>query len=349
MYELPASVAITGDIAGSLEEFLSENTYSKIGVLVDNNTYVHCYPLIESALPEHFVINIASGEKHKDLSTCNGIWEEMTFHQMDRKSLLINLGGGVIGDMGGFCAGTYKRGIRFVNVPTTLLAQVDASIGGKLGVDFQGYKNHIGIFQEPEQVIISSDFLLTLPTAELRSGFAEVVKHALIADEEHWSKIIKTPWELQPWDQHIAHSVFTKNRIVTEDPTEDNLRKILNFGHTVGHAIERHYLHEPDPLLHGEALAVGMICESHISSVKAGLDSQSVEAISDFIIQTFGKVNIPKDEFNAIAKNALQDKKNQGGKIMCTLLPSVGQATFDTPVSLHEVEDSLEFYASLRD
>ena len=347
MYELPSRVEITDNITGALSNFLEEQHFSKIGVLVDNNTSVHCYPLLESALPDHFVISIASGEKHKDLSTCNGIWEEMTFHQMDRKSLLINLGGGVIGDMGGFCAGTYKRGIKFLNIPTTLLAQVDASIGGKLGVDFQGFKNHIGIFQEPEKVLIHPGFLLTLPTAELRSGFAEVIKHALIADNEHWDKLLTTPWELQPWEEHIAHSVYTKNKIVTEDPTEDNLRKLLNFGHTVGHAIERHYLHEPTALLHGEAIAIGMICEAFISSVKSGLSDQNVTEISKFLIQTFGKVAIPAPELNAIAKNALQDKKNQDGKILCTLLSSIGEGTYDTPITLDEVEQALEYYRGL--
>ena len=346
MYPLPDNIEITEEITDALSNYLSGN-HQKIGMLVDNNTYVHCYPLIEAALPPHFVINIASGEKHKDLSTCNGIWEEMTYHQMDRGALLINLGGGVIGDMGGFCAATYKRGIKFLNIPTTLLAQVDASIGGKLGVDFQGFKNHIGVFQEPERVLICPEFLLTLPTKELRSGFAEVIKHALIRDATHWEKIIKTPWELQPWDEHIAHSVYIKNQIVEEDPNEMGIRKILNFGHTVGHAIERHYLHEPDPLLHGEAVAVGIICEAHLSSVKQGLPQDHLNQISNFIIGAFGKIAVPPEELNAITKNVLQDKKNLDGKIMCTLLTEIGEATYNVPVTLSEIEQSLEYYSSL--
>ncbi len=346
MYPIPEHIEITDNIAESVSHYLKDRK-QKIGVLVDSNTYVHCYPLIEQILPPHFVINIASGEKHKDLSTCNGIWEEMTYHQMDRKSLLINLGGGVIGDMGGFCAATYKRGIDFLNIPTTLLAQVDASIGGKLGIDFQGFKNQIGTFREPECVLVGPEFLITLPTAELRSGFAEVIKHALIFDSKHWMKIKDTPWELQPWEEHIAHSIFTKNEIVAQDPTEKGLRKILNFGHTVGHAVETHFLHEPDPLLHGEAIAVGMICECYLSNLKQELPESEVETISNFIIATFGKIDIPREELNAIAKNVLQDKKNLDGRIMCTLLPEPGNASFNIPVTLHEIEESLEFYRSL--
>jgi 3-dehydroquinate synthase len=293
------------------------------------------------------MINIASGERHKDLNTCIGIWEEMTDHHMDRNSLLINLGGGVIGDMGGFCAATYKRGIEFVNIPTTLLAQVDASIGGKLGVDFQGFKNHIGVFKDPKKVFIDPGFLVTLPTAELRSGFAEVIKHALIFDASHWTKIKKTPWELQPWDEHIAHSVQVKNQIVKEDPSEIGLRKVLNFGHTVGHAIERHFLHEPEPLLHGEAIAVGMICESYISSVIEGLPDQQLQEICGFIVENFGMFDIPREDLKAITKNVLQDKKNINGRIMCTLLPEIGQSSYNIPVTLSQIEQSLEFYCSL--
>lgn len=347
MSQLPDNIEITNDVVTAINDFLSANPYQKIGVLVDNNTYIHCYPLISSSLPEHFVVNIAAGEKHKDLSTCNGIWEEMTDHQMDRKSLLINLGGGVIGDMGGFCAATYKRGINFLNIPTTLLAQVDASIGGKLGVDFQGFKNHIGVFRDPEKVLISTKFLMTLPSAELRSGFAEVIKHALIFDLHHWLKIQSTPWDLQPWDEHIAHSVITKYRIVAADPTENNVRKTLNFGHTVGHAIERHFLHEPEPLLHGEAIAIGMICESCLSSKKEGFPVNRVKEISDYLLRIFGKVHIPPEEINAIAKNVLQDKKNEDGHIICTMLKDIGEATYESSVTLQEVERSLEFYCSL--
>lgn len=347
MYELPDSVKITSEIPNAIITYFNENEYSKIGVLVDNNTLAHCYPVLQSSLPEHFVISIDAGEKHKDLNTCNGIWEEMTYHQMDRKSLLINLGGGVIGDMGGFCAGTYKRGIKFLNVPTTLLAQVDASIGGKLGVDFRGFKNHIGIFKDPEIVLISPGFLTTLPPAELRSGFAEVVKHALIMDANHWDKILKTPWEQQPWEEHIAHSVNIKYRVVTEDPTEAGIRKILNFGHTIGHAIERHYLHEPEPLLHGEAIAIGMICESYLSFVKSGLSIESVNKISGYITQIYGKIEVPKETISTIAKNTLQDKKNKDGQILCTLLPNIGNATFDVPITLSEVEQALEYYCSV--
>ena len=347
MYQLPSNIEITEDISQSIKNYLKTHHFQNIGVLLDSNTSIHCYPFIEPVLPSHFTINIAAGERHKDLSTCNGIWEEMTDHHMDRKSLLINLGGGVIGDMGGFCAATYKRGIKFMNIPTTLLAQVDASIGGKLGVDFQGFKNHIGVFREPEQVLISQEFLSTLPSLELRSGFAEVIKHALIFDVQYWSKIISETWDLQPWEEHIAHSINTKFQIVSKDPIETGVRKTLNFGHTVGHAIERHYLHEPNPLLHGEAVAIGMICECYLSTQKMGLSGHNLKEITAYIIQTFGKVDLLNEEINAIAKNALQDKKIENGKIICTLLEDIGQPTYNTEINIQEIEQSLEYYCSL--
>lgn len=186
---------IISPIQTSLTNFLATSDYAKVAVIVDENTRQHCYPRIETVLPEHTLIEIPSGEQNKHLRTCEEIWSHLTDAQFDRHSLVINLGGGVIGDMGGFCAATYKRGIDFVQIPTTLLAQVDASVGGKLGIDFRGFKNHIGVFTQPQQVLIDAHFLKTLPTRELRSGFAEVIKHCLIRDAEMFSLISKKRWK----------------------------------------------------------------------------------------------------------------------------------------------------------
>ncbi len=250
-------------ISQSLPAFLRANSYTKIQVIVDENTFKYCYPSIKPFLEKHNIIKIKSGESQKNLETCQKIWQAMTDNELDRHSIVINLGGGVIGDMGGFCASTYKRGIDFIQIPTTLLSQVDASVGGKLGIDFQGLKNHIGVFQIPNAVLIDADFLKTLSYNELRSGFAEVIKHCLIMDGKKWDEIRRKDFEEQELEDLIAHSVNIKQHIVEADPTEKGLRKILNFGHTLGHAIETYFLGKPKlHLLHGEAIAAGMICEA---------------------------------------------------------------------------------------
>ena len=237
---------------------LDISTYSKVAILVDENTKRDCLyklPKIENPL----IIEIKSGEEYKNISTCNFIWEQLTINNFDRNSLLINLGGGVIGDMGGFCAVTYKRGLEFIHIPTTLLAMVDASVGGKLGIDFKGFKNQIGLFHNPKAVLISTEFLDTLDESELKSGFAEVIKHALILDNPLWLKLKNTTFTDLDWEDIINHSVQIKNKIILEDPFEKGERKKLNFGHTFGHAIESYYLEKGTPISHGEAIFMGMI------------------------------------------------------------------------------------------
>ena len=341
----PTQVTVTNNIAKSLSEQVVRMAPSKILVLADDNTHHHCYPLISSSLSAHELFVIPPGEQYKNLQTCHQIWSKLTALQMDRSALVVNLGGGVIGDMGGFCAATFKRGIEFVNVPTTLLAQVDASIGGKLGVDFDGYKNHIGLFKEPAKVLISTEFLTTLPYKELRSGFAEVLKHALIKDAAYWQKIHEFDWEHQNWTQHINHSIDVKEQVVEEDPQEKGLRKILNFGHTIGHAVERFYLSSDTPLLHGEAIAVGMVCEAFLSRKYTALDNSDLEIIGRNLSNWFGKVTIRNSDFEAIATNAVQDKKNRDGVINCTLLTAVGQAVVDQPIGLLDIIESLDYYS----
>src|SRR5688500_10356753 len=246
--------------AKDLKQFLDERKYSKITILADENTRQHCYPVVSEILGPHEVINIKSGEEHKSLETCQFIWQSMTDQHLDRHSVLIIIGGGVLGDMGGFCAATYKRGIDFILVPTTLLSQVDASIGGKLGIDFQHFKNHIGVFQTPALTVLHSGFLDTLPAPEKRSGFAEVIKHALIADAPVWEEIRKYSLDDQPWPMLLEHSVKVKLNVVRSDPYEKGLRKTLNAGHTIGHAVETFLLQSGRKVLHGEAVAAGLVC-----------------------------------------------------------------------------------------
>lgn len=327
-------------------EFLSQ--YSQVAVIVDENTGALCYPVIKDFLPEHHVIEIQSGEEQKHLGTCQIIWERMTALKFDRHAIVLNLGGGVIGDMGGFCAASYKRGIDFVQIPTTLLAQVDASVGGKLGIDFQGYKNHIGMFRIPNIVMISPVFLKTLPDRELRSGFAEVIKHALIRDKVHWQELIDSKFPNLSWVDVIPHSVSIKDQVVVEDPTEKNVRKILNFGHTIGHAVETYYLDKGERrLLHGEAIAIGMIAEAYLAQEKGFIAADEYQQIEQYILQLFGKVSVSGDEISALLDNALQDKKNENGVILASLLDEVGKANFNQAITLQEIETALTHYMSL--
>ena len=309
---------------------LDISNYSKVAVLVDENTKRDCLsklPQIENAL----IIEIKSGEEYKNISTCSFIWEQLTINNFDRNSLLINLGGGVIGDMGGFCAATYKRGLEFIHIPTTLLAMVDASVGGKLGINFKGFKNQIGLFNNPKAVLISSEFLETLAESELNSGFAEVVKHALISDNSLWLKLKNTPFTDLDWEDIIDTSLQIKNKIVLADPFEKGERKKLNFGHTFGHAIESYYLEKRTPISHGEAVFMGMILETKISD----LSETDKKEIKNYVLSNFALPYTPKK--SSLHKFLINDKKNQHGKINFTLLNGIGNCSLDNLFSLDEL------------
>jgi 3-dehydroquinate synthase len=332
-----------------LQEFLRNRAFDKVAVLVDENTRIHCYPALKKFLPaQHAVVEIKSGEENKTLATCTHVWEQLTQLQFGRWSLLVNIGGGVIGDLGGFCAAVFKRGIYFVQVPTTLLAQVDASVGGKTGIDFQGLKNHLGVFQDPLKVFIYPEFLQTLSERELKSGYAEIIKHWLIADAASFEDQRYIGLMTDNWPELIRDSVAVKARVVAADPKENGLRKILNFGHTVGHAVETFLLSQPGrAILHGEAVAVGMLCESYLSRQKGLLTASELEQIETFLFSIYEKVSLQRSEFSKIAALALQDKKNTGTTINCTLLNGIGQAIYDQPITLADIESSLQYYHSL--
>lgn len=332
--------------AADLDKFLRENMYSKIAVLTDDNTINYCYPALREALPSHEIIQVATGEEHKNLGTCEIIWQKMTSWQMDRHALMIIIGGGVLGDMGGFCAATYKRGIDFVLVPTTLLAQVDASIGGKLGIDFQHFKNHIGVFKTPVLTILHAGFLQTLPEAEKRSGFAEVIKHALIADAPVWDEIKMHSLADQNWKMLLQHSVNVKLDVVKNDPYEKGLRKTLNAGHTIGHAVETHLLQAGKKILHGEAIAIGLICEAFLAKEEGMLKEEDFEGIRSYLLDVFGRTPLEGTEDDAIAQLAMQDKKNRESKILCVLLDGIGNAKWDCEIRPNDVKKALAFYRS---
>ena len=333
-------------ISESLATFFDQNEYSHIAILVDEFSNKYCLPIIQDLLPSNFTkILIKSGEHHKNLATCEQVWDRMTKANMDRHSLLVNLGGGVIGDLGGFCASTYKRGIDFIQIPTTLLAQVDASVGGKLGIDFHGLKNHIGVFQLPKAVLIDPTFIDTLSIQQKKSGFAEIIKHCLIRDEKEWSAIRQQSFEELDLSKLIAHSVAIKEAVVLEDPKEAGLRKILNFGHTLGHAIETYLLDKGKrKILHGEAIAIGMIVEAFISHQRDLISLQELEEIESYLFENYGRVKLHTEEISKIIALTAQDKKNKGKEIRFSLLTGLGDCGYDIPISASEMKKAIQYY-----
>lgn len=333
-----------------LKSLLSNKRYSKYGILVDENTSAFCLPILEKELSEFDlkVITINSGEKNKNIETCQNIWSAMLEYGFDRHSILINLGGGVIGDMGGFCASTFMRGMDFIQVPTTLLSQVDASVGGKLGIDFQDYKNIIGLILDPAAVWIDTRFLKTLDPREVRSGFAEIIKHALIRDADKWEEIKKIS-DLQnvDWESIIHHSVKIKRDVVVEDKYEGGLRKILNFGHTLGHAIESENLHQEDYLLHGEAISIGMITEAYLSMKVSSLSESDYEEIVKYILTIYPHYKNHLKNAERILEKMIKDKKNRQGKLNFSLLTRIGDCTFDVSPDSDLLEAALSTYQNL--
>lgn len=340
------SHVVIGPLSETIPALLNGRNYSSIIVIADQKTKRYCYPLLKPFLPKHRLVAVKSGEAHKTLASCEQIWEEMTNAGLDRHALAINIGGGVIGDMGGFCASVYKRGIDFVQIPTTLLSQVDASVGGKLGVDFHGLKNHLGVFTMPQQVLIDPVFLQTLPEREVRSGFAEIVKHCLIADGAKWNEIRKIDFEEQNWPDLIAHSVAIKSHVVETDPKEKGMRKILNFGHTLGHAVETHFMGKAQSkqLLHGEAIAVGMVMEAFISFSRKLISKELFLQIEEFIFSVYGVVPIEESDMDPIISLTKQDKKNLGNSVRFSLLDGVGSCTYDISVGAGEMRKAIKYY-----
>ena len=335
-----------GEIIHELAAKIDLESYSQVAILVDENTKEHCLPVLN--IRHSLLIEVPSGEQFKTIQTCITIWDRLTEAEFDRHGLLINLGGGVLGDMGGFCAATYKRGIDFINIPTTLLAQVDASVGGKLGVDFHGFKNHIGLFTMPKAVFIDTQFLTTLDKRQLRSGYAEVIKHHLIADKLGFDQLVKNT-QLNTIDLQalVQHSVEVKSHIVQDDPTEKGHRKVLNFGHTIGHALESYYLRSEKPLLHGEAISYGMIAEAHLSWQKGLLSGSELKMISDYLVKMFGTIAIQPDDYADIIVMMGQDKKNSSGVVSFVLLEMIGQPVWDQTVSTEEIVKSLDYLCQM--
>ncbi len=334
-----------------LDEILAKKNYSKIFILTDEVTGELCLPVFREKLPhlnEFDLIEVPNGEANKTIDFCIGIWRTLLDFEADRSAILINLGGGVVTDMGSFAASTFKRGIDFLQIPTTLLSQVDASVGGKTGIDMDDVKNIIGTFAQPQAVIISTDFFKTLSDREMTSGFAEVIKHGIIADANFFAEVTQLENARAITAEQIYHSVEIKNRVVTEDPFEKSIRKTLNYGHTIGHAIESWSLsNEKNALLHGEAIAIGMICEAYLATQLVGLPEEELATITETFIKYYGKYSIREGIENHLLDVMKQDKKNQSGKISFSLPDKIGNCKFDIFVEEKLIRESLAYYQSL--
>ena len=332
------------------KDSIIKNNYSKLFVLVDENTKRSCLSFFLNhfeELSDFNILEIKSGEINKNISTCENLWNQLSKLGADRNSALFNLGGGVISDLGGFVASTFKRGISFYNIPTTLLSMVDASVGGKVGIDFGLLKNQIGVFKEPEMIVILTKWLKTLGKNQILSGFAEMLKHGLILDNLYWKKLslLKTI-DINKLDEMILKSISLKNSIVLEDPKEKNKRKILNFGHTLGHAIESNFLGTKKEILHGEAIAIGMILEAFLSYTISGLSFNDLTNINKTINHFFKKIKINYDEVIKIISLLKHDKKTVKGKVNFVLLNRIGCPKIDVLVNKNQIKEAFKFYNS---
>lgn len=349
-----AVVYFNSEVYTELNNYIKQENPSKIFILVDTNTHDLCLPQfmanLESGDIETEVMEMPEGEDHKTIDICMGVWEAMSQYNADRSSLLINLGGGVVTDLGGFVASTYMRGINYINVPTSLLAMVDASVGGKTGVDLGVLKNQVGIISEGDMVLIDVSFLGTLPKNQMVSGFAEMLKHGLITDANYWHTLTHLEnLDISDLDQLIYDSVVIKNTIVMQDPTEKGLRKTLNFGHTLGHAIESYFLENDNKttLLHGEAIAIGLILEAYISTKTLSLSQNELSEISEGILKTFSKIEFETQDYNHIIELMKYDKKNSHGVIKFVLLESISNAKINCEVPNSIILEAFEYYNNL--
>lgn len=347
-----ADVFIGNEVFSVLQEYIRPYQTNKIFILVDENTLQHCVTeLITNVegLKKAEIIEIDSGEENKTIDICYQIWKTLASYKADRNSLLLNLGGGVITDMGGFIASTFKRGMDFINIPTTLLSQIDASVGGKVGVDFEGLKNLIGVFNEPKGVFVYPQYLKTLDKRQMLSGYAEALKHALIKDANYWKALKKGMLsDANNWTNLITSSINIKNDIVLVDPTEKNERKLLNFGHTIGHAIESYALKNDNMLLlHGEAVAVGMLCEAYISNQVMGLSDKEFNEIEDTINKFYSHFDFDAADFHSLIELMRNDKKNNGGEINFTLISEIGKGHINQHVDIEHILNALTYYHSI--
>ncbi len=342
-------VVISGNLERDLVNAISECEHDRIFVLTDETTQQLCWPKIKNfkALKNSTPIIIKATDTHKNLDTLSQVWQALSNGGATRHSLMINLGGGMVTDLGGFAASTFKRGIDFINIPTTLLAMVDASVGGKTGINFGGLKNEIGVFSDSRFVIINTQFLDTLDHDNICSGYAEMLKHGLISDERTWAELVTfdldTP-DLSQLQRMVADSIKVKERIVEADPHEHGIRKALNLGHTMGHAFESFAMRRGTPILHGYAVAYGLISELYMSARKTAFPTDRMHQTVRFIRENYGTFNITCDDYPTLIELMHHDKKNTSGIINFTLLGNVGDIRINQTANEEEIKEALDFF-----
>lgn len=345
-------IIISNDIEHDLATAVAGSEHDRVFVLTDDTTHECCLPKVAALLAQYDAvpITIAHGDQHKTLSALDDVWTALQQGGATRHSLLINLGGGMITDLGGFAAATFKRGINFINIPTTLLAMVDAAVGGKTGINFGGLKNEIGAFADARFVIINTSFLDTLDAENLCSGYAEMLKHALISDERMWAEHVNfdlSQPDLAELQRMVAESIAVKERIVTEDPHEHGIRKALNFGHTIGHALEEFALQQATPgnrpLLHGYAVAFGLIGELYMSARKAGFPTERLHQTARFIRENYAQTEFTCNDYPTLLNLMRHDKKNTSGVINFTLLHNIGDIRINQTATDEEICEALDF------
>ena len=346
------AVVVTDQLEKMMGSLLSSFPLEKLFLVMDENSERFCLPLLCDV--PHFEkfkkVVIPAGEENKTLSSVEKIWLFLSKNGADRNSLVINLGGGMVTDLGSFAASTFKRGVEFVNIPTTLLSQVDASIGGKTGFNFNGLKNEIGVINKPHQVIIDTRFLQTLDHENLVSGYAEMIKHGLIHSQNHLSELMKFDLhhpDYSALQELITHSIMIKEYFVKKDPNEKNIRKALNFGHTIGHAIESYSLVKSKPLHHGFAVAYGMLAELYLSRLTLGFADGTMHYLAAWLQGIYGKYQIETSDYDALYELMSHDKKNEGGSINFTLIASVGEVEINQICTKPQVFEALDYFREI--
>lgn len=344
-------VIISHNIEDSLSAAIARQPHDRLFVLTDTTTLRLCWPVVSDleCLAGAEVITIGDTDDNKTLESLSHVWQCLQQGGATRHSLLVNLGGGMVTDLGGFAASTFKRGIAFINVPTTLLAQVDASVGGKTGINFGGLKNEIGVFQNAATVILDTCFLRTLDAQNLASGYAEMLKHGLISNEEHWASLLRFDWQnvddaqLLALGQMVEESVAVKQRVVLEDPTEKGLRKALNLGHTVGHALESLAMEKGHTVLHGYAVAWGLVCELYMSVALCQFPTDKMRQTVAFVRQTYGDFDFSCKDYEHLYELMTHDKKNEAGVINFTLLGAIGDIRLNQTATKPLIFEALDF------
>ena len=341
-------ILLSEHLAETLGKALDKCAYDKLFVLTDEHTHELCLPLVDTCLPAgRELITIAPGDCHKNLETLAYVWNELSNRKGTRRSLMLNLGGGMVTDLGGFAAATFKRGITYINIPTTLLAMVDASAGGKTGINFNGLKNEIGAFSPARFVLLDTEFLRSLDDENIRSGYAEMLKHGLISDTEHWAELLNFDPARPDYDalrSLVSRSVSIKERIVEQDPREKGIRKALNFGHTAGHAFESLALEQGRPRLHGYAVAWGIVCELYLSCLRTGFPKDKLRQTVQFIKETYSTFDFDCKQYDRLYEFMTHDKKNESDAVNFTLLADVGDIRINQTAGREEIFEMLDFY-----